>query len=100
MIELMSFLRLRGFFSDQEKNNYNLLLLEHKIDYTQLMERLVALEGKMNRKRKIKKFEQFREEFGACLCELDHINKDQVEKEFKSVSYRLYHSVWQSIFSS
>lgn len=60
MIDLASYLRLRSFQIKREENSYLIVLLFDKIDYTKFLEKLLEFEGKIEKKKKLKKYESFR----------------------------------------
>lgn len=88
LIELMSYLKLKKYQVDRDMNQYDLVILEDKQDYTKFMEKVLFLEKKLNKRRKIKKFDEFKEKKAKCLCMLEDIDYELVEKEFKGVSIR------------
>ena len=49
---------------------YDLVILSDKFDYTRFMEKILFLERKLNKRRKIKKFDEFKEKMPQCLCML------------------------------
>ena len=56
LIDLTSYIRLQSFKIKQEENQYLIVLLYDKLDYTKYLEKLLELEGKLERKRKQKRF--------------------------------------------
>ena len=76
----MSLLRLQRLCEEQEEKNYSLAMLGETGEYTRFMERMVLLEKKVDRKRGAKRFDEFRANLSGCLCAVDQIDREMVER--------------------
>lgn len=56
IIDLVSYSRLNNFKIKREENQYLIVLIYDKLDYTNYLQKLLELEDKIERKRKMKKF--------------------------------------------
>jgi hypothetical protein len=94
-MDVISYIRLRSFEVRREENQYFLVLLSDKQYYTKFMGKLQALEDKIERKRKMRRFNEFRVNYPQLLESPKKMNKEETD-----LLYQYFKTVLVGLFST